>query len=36
MSSRLAGAPVLEIDADDQAQITAPQLLADALCAAAT
>jgi pimeloyl-ACP methyl ester carboxylesterase len=35
MSSRLAGAPVIEIDADDQALITAPHLLADALCAAA-
>jgi pimeloyl-ACP methyl ester carboxylesterase len=35
MSSRPAGAPVIEIDGDDQALITAPQLLADALCAAA-
>jgi hypothetical protein len=35
MSSRVAGAPVIEIDADDQAHITAPHLLADALCAAA-
>lgn len=35
MSSRLPGARVIEIDADHQALITAPQLLADAVCAGA-
>jgi pimeloyl-ACP methyl ester carboxylesterase len=35
MTSPLAGAPVIEVDGDDQALITAPHLLSDALCAAA-
>jgi pimeloyl-ACP methyl ester carboxylesterase len=35
MTSRLARGPLVEIDGDHQALITAPRLLADALCAAA-
>ena len=35
MTSRLPGAPVIEIDGDHEALITVPDLLADALCAAA-
>jgi hypothetical protein len=35
MTSRLPGAPVIEIDGDHEALITAPDAFADALCAAA-
>jgi pimeloyl-ACP methyl ester carboxylesterase len=35
MSSRLPGAPVIELDADHEALLTAPDHLADALCEAA-
>ena len=35
MSSRLPGAPVIEIDGDHEALITAPDVLAGALCAVA-